>query len=196
MKYFIHGDELRKISSLSDADSWLNASFSTINSGGICWIDTRESNWQKVVRDVVAVEISPVVVSYQPDIKEMQGSLLLGARAYCNATEVFRHCEAISQAITAGGLWIPGGLVTAMFHRLSEHPGYTLREDSGEVLTEREREILQLLLKGESNQQMSETLNITVRTVKEHMSSILKKYRVKDRVALLLKIGRFNSAPQ
>lgn len=194
MKYFFFGNELKKISPISDAEPWLNASFSTINSGGICWLDTREANWQKVIRDAVAVDISPVVVSFQPDIKEMQGSLLLGARGYCNDTEVFRYSGEITKAISAGGLWIPGGLVTAMFHRLSEHRDYELREQYSEVLTEREKEILQLLLKGKSNQQMAETLKITVRTVKEHMSSILKKYRVKDRVALLLKIGRFNSA--
>lgn len=48
-------------------------------------------------------------------------------------------------------------------------------------LTKRERSILQLLTYGQSNQQIAETLDISIKTVKNHVSSILKKMKVNDR---------------
>src|SRR5512136_3290237 len=48
-------------------------------------------------------------------------------------------------------------------------------------LTEREREVLQLVVQGQSNQQIAETLVISITTVKAHMSSILSKLQVSSR---------------
>ena len=52
-------------------------------------------------------------------------------------------------------------------------------------LTEREREILQLILSGKSNQEISELLYITVGTVKAHVHSIFGKLDVSRRSQLI-----------
>jgi two-component system, NarL family, response regulator LiaR len=48
-------------------------------------------------------------------------------------------------------------------------------------LTEREREVLNLVVQGHSNQQIAETLVISLATVKAHISSILSKLQVSSR---------------
>src|SRR5512137_2762892 len=48
-------------------------------------------------------------------------------------------------------------------------------------LTEREREVLNLVVQGNSNQQIAETLVISLATVKAHISSILAKLQVSSR---------------
>ncbi len=48
-------------------------------------------------------------------------------------------------------------------------------------LTEREREVLNLVVQGYSNQQIAETLVISLATVKAHISSILSKLQVSSR---------------
>jgi NarL family two-component system response regulator LiaR len=48
-------------------------------------------------------------------------------------------------------------------------------------LTEREREVLNLVVQGNSNQQIAETLVISLATVKAHISSILSKLQVSSR---------------
>ncbi|MFW5981820.1 MAG: response regulator [Halanaerobiaceae bacterium] len=61
-----------------------------------------------------------------------------------------------------------------------------------EQLSAREQEVLELLAKGMSNRDISETLFISEKTVKNHVSNILKKLDVNDRtqaVLLSLKIG-------
>ena len=52
-----------------------------------------------------------------------------------------------------------------------------------EVLTRREREVLQLVVEGFANKQIAWRLRITEKTVKTHVSSILQKLGVPDRTA-------------
>jgi DNA-binding NarL/FixJ family response regulator len=52
-------------------------------------------------------------------------------------------------------------------------------------LTARERDMLQLLLDGQSNQEMAESLSVSVPTVKTHLSNLYSKLDVRSRVAAL-----------
>lgn len=49
------------------------------------------------------------------------------------------------------------------------------------LYTKRECEVLQLLANGQSNRRVAETLNISEKTVKNHVSSLFKKMKVNDR---------------
>ncbi|SER40994.1 two-component system, NarL family, response regulator DegU [Gracilibacillus ureilyticus] len=60
------------------------------------------------------------------------------------------------------------------------------------LLTRRECQVLQLLAEGKSNKGISESLYISEKTVKNHVSSILQKMKVKDRtqaVVIAIKKG-------
>lgn len=49
-------------------------------------------------------------------------------------------------------------------------------------LSEREMDVLELLVLGYSNSQIAKTLCITIFTVKAHIQAILKKLNVKNRI--------------
>lgn len=51
-------------------------------------------------------------------------------------------------------------------------------EDSGDRLTSREREIVQLIAEGKSSKEVSSTLNISVKTVEAHRTNIMRKLNV------------------
>ncbi|MEZ4670581.1 MAG: response regulator transcription factor [Anaerolineae bacterium] len=55
-----------------------------------------------------------------------------------------------------------------------------------EMLSEREIEVLRLMVQGLSNQTIAETLNISVPTVKTHVQHILQKLHVSDRTQAAL----------
>ena len=49
------------------------------------------------------------------------------------------------------------------------------------VLTPRQREILQLIARGESNAVIAQQLSISLKTVRNHVSNIYNKLQVADR---------------
>jgi len=53
------------------------------------------------------------------------------------------------------------------------------------ALTDREREVRELLLEGASNLDIADTLGLSVRTVEKHVSSLLRKVGARNRVDLL-----------
>ena len=63
------------------------------------------------------------------------------------------------------------------------------RQQSGSVLSKREREVLRLIGQGMSNKQIAETLYISTRTVKFHVSSIFEKLGVKNRTEAALLVA-------
>jgi len=68
-----------------------------------------------------------------------------------------------------------------------EHPvGPPVRVPGAEDLTAREREVLDLIARGATNQEIAASLFIGETTVKTHVSNLLMKLQARDRVALVL----------
>lgn len=60
------------------------------------------------------------------------------------------------------------------------------RQRPNDILTEREWEILELIVKGKKTKEMSELLYISTKTVANHISSIYRKLNVRDRVGAVI----------
>jgi DNA-binding CsgD family transcriptional regulator len=60
---------------------------------------------------------------------------------------------------------------------------------SQKTLTNREQEVVTLLLEGKSNKQIAASLHITERTVEFHLNNIYTKHEVSSRVELVVKLG-------
>lgn len=63
----------------------------------------------------------------------------------------------------------------------------TATQEHRETLSEKEREVLVLLCKGKSNRDIGNDLFITEKTVKSHITAILRKLGVKDRTQAVIK---------
>ena len=57
-------------------------------------------------------------------------------------------------------------------------------------LTPREKEVATLLIKGETNKEISEAIGVTLATVKMHMTAILEKVHAYNRTGAALKIQK------
>ncbi|HEY1121570.1 MAG TPA: response regulator transcription factor [Haloferula sp.] len=110
-----------------------------------------------------------VLSSHEGD-EDIHSALAAGAMGY-----ILKHSsdDQITPAIRAllqGKRWIPLEVASQLAAR-----------ERGEILSEREREIVRLLVKGEANKQIGDALGITELTVKSHMKNILAKLKVRDR---------------
>ena len=54
-----------------------------------------------------------------------------------------------------------------------------------DLLTSREREVLQLLAEGLSNREIGEELNISIKTVETHRSNLMSKLQVNSKTELV-----------
>jgi len=61
-------------------------------------------------------------------------------------------------------------------------------------LSNREQEVLKLVLQGTSNKQIALALGISVRTVEFHLKNVYAKFQVSSRIELILKLGRATGA--
>jgi two-component system nitrate/nitrite response regulator NarL len=52
------------------------------------------------------------------------------------------------------------------------------------TLTRRERDVLRLLVNGQTNREIADRLGIREQTVKDHVSALLQKFHTRNRVAL------------
>ena len=59
-------------------------------------------------------------------------------------------------------------------NKATEHPS------AFEILTDREREVLQLIAEGHTNQEIADTLFISIKTVEAHRSNIMRKLDIHD----------------
>ncbi len=73
------------------------------------------------------------------------------------------------------------------------------RGELAEPLTPRELEVLELIVRGQTNRQIAETLVLSPRTVKVHVQHIIAKLPVSDRTqaaAFAVEMGLFSHAPE
>lgn len=120
-------------------------------------------------------EIKIIAMTSFEEEKLVQGVLAAGAMGYLlknvTADDLAR---AIRDAVSGRATLSPEA-ATALIHatRSTEQPSFDL--------TERERQVLNLVVQGQSNQQIADALVITLATVKAHVSSILSKLEVSSR---------------
>ncbi|MFW5999766.1 MAG: LuxR C-terminal-related transcriptional regulator [Halanaerobiaceae bacterium] len=72
---------------------------------------------------------------------------------------------------------------------------WEIREEEkkySQKLTEREKQVLSFIVQGDNNQEISEQLNISQKTVKCHLYNIYKKLTVNNRVQAVLKALKLN----
>ena len=93
-----------------------------------------------------------------------------------------RLIDGVRTVASGGGLLDPGVTVRVIESFASTSPTRTRRAEVLETLTERERDVLRLIGRGMSNAEIAAELYLGETTVKTHVSSLLGKLGLRDRV--------------
>jgi DNA-binding NarL/FixJ family response regulator len=135
-------------------------------------------------------EVYIVVISNTPSHQETLLALHNGAVGYCHAQATPRLLQQVATVVTNGGLWIG----TELMGRILAGTGQILTCDPGHPalaqLTPREQEVALAVGRGISNKEVAHQLSISDRTVKAHLSAIFEKLEVRDRLQLVILLGR------
>lgn len=152
----------------------------------VVWILSSATDWETLVRHYSA-RCPVIVLSKLTHLSEMKRALEAGARGYMEALASPLQLGQAAGAVSQGALWISESVLGRLLGILSDampEPGEPA--DWREKLTKRERDVAQVVATGASNREVAEQLHITVRTVKEHLTSIFTKLGIHDRLRLIL----------
>jgi DNA-binding NarL/FixJ family response regulator len=110
-------------------------------------------------------------------------ALCAGAKGYIEESSSAEEFKQAIRAVHGGSVWAPGPLIGKFIERVTNIPRRGTPEEPL-VFTEREREVLYLLVSGCSNKEIAASLEIEERTVKMHIASLMRKAGVTNRIAL------------
>lgn len=127
-------------------------------------------------------EAKIVIVTSFLDDDKVYPALEAGAISYILKTSnAKRIAEAIRDTLKGQTVLEPE-VTSKMMQKMRSGNAHRLHDD----LTERELEILLLLAKGKTNQEIADDLFIALKTVKTHVSNLLSKLEVQDRTQAVI----------
>ena len=139
------------------------------------------------------VETSPsakvLVLTVSADEADVTGAILAGASGYVLKDGPVEEVVAGIRAVAAGQSLISPRVASFMLEHLRESTA-EVRELAGARLSRRELEVLGLLAEGRANQEIADLLIISQSTVRNHISSILLKLQVENRVQAAVRAVR------
>lgn len=118
-----------------------------------------------------------IIVTSFIDDEKVYPAIEAGAAGYLLKTSTASEIAEAIRATHRGERVLEPEVTTKMMERLTKQQEPVLHDE----LTKREYEILLLIAKGRSNQEIADELFITLKTVKTHVSNILAKLAVEDR---------------
>lgn len=136
-----------------------------------------------------------VIVSAEEDKQIVLQAITYGAVGFITKSSPREQMTEALKQILAGNVYLPSDIIR------SSQPDNrrTQRKDDNQIppellssLTRRQLLVLERMSKGESNKQIAYNLNIAETTVKAHVSAILRKLGVHNRIQAVLSAGNID----
>jgi DNA-binding NarL/FixJ family response regulator len=141
----------------------------------------------------IAPETAVLIVTMVDDDDSVFAALAAGARGYVLKGAPAAEISAAIRTIAAGGAVFGAGIASRLIAGRAQ-PRAAARPPGGD-LTKREQEVLEILARGGSNQQIARALGLSLKTVQNHVSRILDKLQAADRTQAALRARGFDPSP-
>jgi DNA-binding NarL/FixJ family response regulator len=136
--------------------------------------------------------ISVVVLSAQQDRESVNRALDLGAVGFIPKSGQLEVMAKALELVIAGGVYIPPE-IRARDQPLARQPDAANQPSVSPAdlgLTDRQVEVLSLMMQGKSNKAICRVLNLAEPTVKNHVTAILKALKVSNRTEAVIAVGQ------
>jgi DNA-binding NarL/FixJ family response regulator len=110
-------------------------------------------------------------------------AITTGAKGYVSEEASPQEFKRAIREVHAGSVWAPRHVLATFIER-STASARKVQPQTDDKISDREREVLRLLVSGCSNREIASELGIEERTVKAHVAQLLRKVGVKNRIAL------------
>ena len=133
-------------------------------------------------------DIKVIILTSHNSEQEVIDSVKAGANAYCSKDINPDKLADILLSVIEGAAWFDpkiANVILSSVANTNKIPNYML--DSNYNLTDREQEVLEYICEGLNNGEISKILDVSVNTVKVHVSSIIQKLGVEDRTQVVVK---------
>ena len=159
-----------------------------------------EGNFEYLVVDLISSSISLqtlnvsrrarpavrlIVVGPEGDDNLVLEVIIAGARAYLDQTAGPETVRTAIQVVAGGSIWAPRRLLSKLIDRLLKASDSSLTNDPH--LTDREQQVLDLILQAHSNREIALQLGIEERTVKAHVGRLMRKSGAENRIELSMR---------
>ncbi len=126
------------------------------------------------------------------DEKEIMHSFSAGANGYCLKDISDSRLIAAIRSVAAGDIWLDSSIAGCLLRQLplpkASVNGDKQSDNFG--LSEREMQVIALMVEGKTNQKIASELFLSVDTVKGHLKTIMDKLSVNDRTQAAVKAVR------
>jgi DNA-binding NarL/FixJ family response regulator len=110
-------------------------------------------------------------------------AIAFGAKGYVDAAASPADFVQAIRIVSQGSVWAPRRILSRFIERVSVAPGRIFPAGRN-TFTDREKEVLEMLVVGSSNKEIGSALGIEERTVKAHVAKLMRKVGVQNRIAL------------
>jgi NarL family two-component system response regulator LiaR len=143
------------------------------------------------------IETTQQIKTLMPDVKvvmltshespqEVFDSLKAGASAYCLKTIGLEQLSQVFSVVMKGGIWLDAKVAELVIAALPSGKGHA-HHRGGSDLTDRENQVLEMIVAGKSNKEIAQLLNVSSHTAKAHVCNIIQKLAVDDRTQVAVK---------
>lgn len=129
-----------------------------------------------------------VILSMHADETLVRQALRRGARGYLLKRSVTEELLLAIRAANRDEVYLSPAISTSLLDELLTRQTGAEELSPFDLLTPREREVLQLIAEGHTNAAMAHMMNISVRTVEKHRANLMSKLKVRD-VAGLVRVA-------
>jgi two-component system, NarL family, nitrate/nitrite response regulator NarL len=128
-------------------------------------------------------DVRIVVLTVATDENAVAGAIRAGACGYLIKDSPIDEVVDAARAAARGIAWLSPGAAGALLERVRREQSQPVFDAGAmDALTTREVEVLRLLARGQENSEIATELGISSRTAKNHVSSILAKLELQNRV--------------
>ncbi len=132
-------------------------------------------------------DLKVIILTSHNNGQEVLDSVKAGANAYCSKDINPDKLADIVLSVIEGAVWFDPKISATVLDALSSDKKPDINIDADYNLTDREKDVLKYICEGLNNHEISKILDVSVNTVKVHVSSIIQKLGVEDRTQVVVK---------